>query len=101
LNLPGQGKREIPVEGDAHQKIDNMEGGKKKEHPIEGPLSDTIHLKEDGLEEKEKEADPNHLAGNHHEEVWPVRHTPHEADFDEKEKERKIAAQTFRPEERG
>ena len=71
------------MESDAHQKIDSMKGGKKKKHRIERPLADAFHLKENGLEEKEQKSYPDHFSRNHHEEMWPVGHTPHKADFDE------------------
>ena len=81
------------MEGNTHQKIDNVEGGKEKEDSLEGPLADPIHLEEDGLKKEEQQPDPDHLSGYHHKEMRPVGHRPHEANLEKQAEESEIAVQ--------
>jgi len=74
------------MKGNTHHKIYNMKSGKEQQHLIKGPLANSIYLKEDCLEKKEKQSDADNLPCDHHEEVRPVGHLPHETDLYEKKK---------------
>jgi hypothetical protein len=67
------------LEGNAYQKIYDMKRRKKEEHLIKGPLTNSIHSKKNCLEEEKEKPNADDLSGNHHEEVRPIGHLPHQA----------------------
>jgi hypothetical protein len=75
------------LKGNAHQKIDNVEGGKQQKHLVECPLTNSINMKEDGLEEKEEKAYTDYFACDHHEKMGAVGHLPHQSDLYEQKKQ--------------
>lgn len=79
-------KRKVAMKGNAHHKIYHMKSGKEQEYLIKGPLPNSINLKENGLEEKEKQSDADYFPRHHHEKVGPVGHLPHETDLYEEKK---------------
>jgi hypothetical protein len=62
LNHPWERKGQIPLKGNAHQKINNMKGCKKEKDLVKRPLTNPVDLKKYGLEEKKKEADTDDLS---------------------------------------
>jgi CO dehydrogenase/acetyl-CoA synthase beta subunit len=94
LNLPGQVESQIALKSDAHHIIHNVECCKEKQHVIIGPLPNSINLQEDGLEKEKEESDPDHLSGNHQEEIGPIRHLPHQPNLDQKTKQFEISTES-------
>jgi hypothetical protein len=86
---------QVTLKSDAHHVIHNVEGCKEKKHLIIGPLTDAIHLEEDGLEKEEEESDPDHLSRDHHEEIGPVSHLPHQPNLHKKPKKLEIPCHYF------
>jgi hypothetical protein len=71
-----------------------VKGCKEKQHVIIGPLPNSINLQEDGLKKEKEESDPDHLSGNHHKEIGPIGHLPHQPNLDQKTKQFEISTQS-------
>jgi hypothetical protein len=71
-----------------------VKSGKEQKHLVIAPLADPLYLEENGLKKEKEEGDPNYFTGDHHEEVWPIGHLPHQTNLDEKTKQLEISIES-------